>query len=67
MSQQAANVVDFSAYRARRHQYSPPTVNPYAMMPGGSFFAMPVLLPVMIGWLPVWMASVAVAGGAADE
>jgi hypothetical protein len=67
MSRQAADIVDFAAYRARCNQDSAlaPMI-PYDMMLSRPAFAMPVLLPVVIGWLPMWMAGVAIAAGTAD-
>lgn len=68
MSQHAANVVDFAAYRALRDRRLPVAhAIAYDVMQTGPVFALPVMLPVMIGWLPVWMAGVAISGGTADE
>ena len=55
MTQQAANVIDFTAYRARRAQRSAlaPMV-PYDLGQSGLLFAIPILMPIVIAWLPIW-------------
>jgi hypothetical protein len=59
-SQQAENVVDFAAYRARRDRRLSCAAADHA--PYGAFmFAMPVMIPI-VAWMPVW-ASANVARG----
>jgi hypothetical protein len=67
MTQQAANVIDFTAYRERRAQCSPvvPMI-PYDPAQGGLLFAMPVLMPIVIAWLPIWSMA-AFSSGRSDE
>jgi hypothetical protein len=67
MTQQAANVIDFTAYRARRVQHSPliPMI-PYDFGQSGLLFAMPVLMPIVIVWLPIWSMAT-FSGGMSDE
>jgi len=68
MNQQAANVVDLGAYRARRTRYAISTPSSaFGAAPAGHFMAIPVLLPVMIGWLPVWVPGLAVSDDAVDQ
>jgi hypothetical protein len=63
MTQQAANVIDFTAYRAQRTRRSPvvPTI-PYNFAQGEFTFAIPVLMPMVIAWLPIWSMAVFSAG-----
>lgn len=68
MVQHASNIVDFVAYRSRRSRRALPLeALPSAIMQGMPSFALPVLMPVMVGWLPVWMPGVVIAGQATDE
>lgn len=53
MTQQTANVVDFSAYRERRQARSLAEAS-HGFLQGGWIFAVPVAMPVMVAWLPVW-------------
>ena len=66
MTQQAANVIDFTAYRARRAQHPPlvPMI-PY-LGQSGLLFAMPVLMPIVIAWLPIWSMAT-FSGDMSDE
>jgi hypothetical protein len=67
MTRQAANVIDFTAYRAQRAQRSPlaPMV-PYDLGQNGLLFAMPILMPIVIAWLPIWSMAT-ISGGISDE
>jgi hypothetical protein len=66
MTQQTANVIDFTAYRAQRNRHPPvvPTI-PYDLAQGGFTFAIPVLMPMVIAWLPIW--SMGTLAGTPDE
>jgi hypothetical protein len=67
MTQRAANIIDFSAYRARRAQHAPfVPMMPHDPRQSGFVFAMPVLMPFVIAWLPMWSMATC-AGDAADE
>jgi len=67
MTQQTANVIDFTAYRTRRIQHSPlPAMIPSDLAQNGLLFAVPVLMPIVIAWLPVWSMAV-LSTGASDE
>ena len=67
MTQQAANVIDFAAYRARRAQHaSLVPMTPYDLAQSGLLFAMPVLMPIVIAWLPIWSMAT-FAGGISNE
>jgi hypothetical protein len=51
MTQQAANVIDFTGYRARRVQRSPLTpMTACDLVPSKLVFAVPVLMPIVIPW-----------------
>jgi len=68
MSEQAVNVVDLASYRASH----PPRValtSPLAdeLISAGHFFTIPLLLPMMIGWVLFWMPAVAAAYRIADR
>jgi hypothetical protein len=67
MTQEAANVIDLDAYRARRGHHSPLAPGMSSLFAqAGWVFAVPVLMPVAIAWFPIWsMASV--PAGASDE
>ena len=67
MTQQTANVIDFAAYRARRtrHSLAVPTM-PYTPAQAGLTLAMPVLMPMVIAWLPIWSMA-AFSAGTPDE
>lgn len=67
MNQQAVNVVDLAAYRERRNQHF--ASGPSAFLPTqpAHFLPFPVMLPVIVGWFPVWMPGVALAGDAVDR
>lgn len=66
MVQHASNVVDFAAYRSRRGALLPQTL-PSAILQGVPAFAVPVLLPIMVGWIPMWVVGVAIAKRANNE
>jgi len=68
MQQQATNVIDFTAYRRRREEERAlPTPYPFYFVQGPSAFAVPVLMPMMIAWLPIWgMAGTALSSRVAD-
>ena len=67
MSQQAANVIDFAAYRERRAQHLPSvSMSPCDLGPKGLLFAMPVLMPIVIAWLPIWSMAT-FSGGLSGE
>jgi len=67
MTQQAAKAIDFSAYRTRRIQQSPlPAMIPSDLVQNRLVFAVPVLMPIVIAWLPVWSIA-ALSTGASDE
>ena len=67
MTQQAANVIDFAAYRAQRAQHAPLVpMTPYDLAQSGLLFAMPILMPIVIAWLPIWSMA-AFSGGVSDE
>jgi hypothetical protein len=51
-SQQAQNVVDLAAYRARRHRGLSHTVAD-DMRRGAFTFTMPIFIPIIV-WMPVW-------------
>jgi hypothetical protein len=66
-TEQTAEIVDLGAYRARRSQ-SLPGMSPAALAPSRWFMAVPVFMPLMITWVPVWRpADAAHAGGTRDE
>jgi hypothetical protein len=67
MTQQSQNVIDLNAYRARRGQHSPhlPTT-PSNFAQDVWVLAVPVLMPVVIAWLPIWSMA-AVPAGTSDE
>jgi hypothetical protein len=52
-SQEAANVVDFAAYRARRNCGSPSGSAGDATQGVFMFAALPIMIP-MFAWIPVW-------------
>jgi hypothetical protein len=67
MTQQAANVIDFAAYRARRAQHWPLVpMFPYDLGQSGLLFAIPVLMPIVIAWLPIWSMAT-FSDGISDE
>jgi hypothetical protein len=64
-SQQAENVVDFAAYRARRHRrlsYAAVDDAPY----GAFMFAMPIMIPI-VAWMPVWTSANVARGEGLSE
>ena len=68
MVSRAPNVIDLASYRERRgHHEAPAQALPFDAMQGGSVFVMPVLLPVMFGWFPVWVVGAFVNCRTADE
>jgi hypothetical protein len=62
MSEPATNIIDFSAYRAvhaRPQSRAATCPNP---MQNTFVFAAPVLMPVLVAWLPVWSMTALLAG-----
>jgi len=67
MTQQTAKVIDFTAHRARRLDHSRLTAMiPHNFEQSSLVFAVPVLMPVVIAWLPIWSMA-AFSTGAPDE
>jgi len=67
MTEQAANVIDLATYRTRRVQHSPlSAMTPSDLIQNRLVFAVPVLMPIVIAWLPVWSMT-ALSAGASDE
>jgi hypothetical protein len=67
VTQEAPNVIDLSAYRPRRGQHSPHApATPSGFVQDVWVLAVPVLMPVVIAWLPIWSVT-AVSAGASDE
>lgn len=55
MTQEAANVIDLNAYRARRGRHSPPVpAMPSDIAQVEWVLAVPVLMPIAIAWFPIW-------------
>lgn len=67
MNPQAANVIDFLAYRARRLQHSSLTATTHHEFAQNRLvFAVPVLMPIVVAWLPMWSMA-AILSGAPNE
>jgi len=67
MTQRAENIIDFAAYRTRRLQHSLlPAMVPSDLLQNRFVFAVPVLMPVVIAWLPIWSIA-ALSTSASDE
>jgi len=67
MTQRAENVIDLAAYRTRRVQHSLlPEMIPSDLLQNRLMFAVPVLMPIVVAWLPVWSMAV-LSTSAPDE
>jgi hypothetical protein len=67
MTQQTANIIDFTAYRERHAQQSPRVqMISHDLGPSALLFAIPVLMPFVIAWLPIWSMA-AFSGGLSDD
>jgi hypothetical protein len=64
-TQQAENVIDFAAYRARRDR-TPPFVAVDEWPYGAFMFAMPIMI-LVIAWMPVWTSPNALRGESLSE
>lgn len=64
---QTAEIIDLGAYRARRSRTTL-GMSPASLVTNPWVMAVPVFMPLMVAWLPVWTSANALAAaGTTDE